>query len=87
LKDTANRPLRKWLNRLRENSVQAARNSQKHPSGAEVCLDFAAFTARLKSRPDTELTTLGVFPQPVKPDDSHIERDMGRMILRDFQWS
>jgi type IV secretion system protein VirB10 len=28
---------------------------------------FAALTARLKSRPDTELTKLGVFPQPVTP--------------------
>jgi hypothetical protein len=87
LKNTANRLLRKWLNRRRKNSVQVARNSQKHPSGAEARLDFAAFTARLKSRPDTELTTLGVFPQPVTPDDSHIEHDMGRMILRDFQGS
>jgi hypothetical protein len=40
---------------------------EKHPSGAEARIDFAAFAARLKSRPDTELTTLGVVPQPVKP--------------------
>jgi hypothetical protein len=38
------------------------RNSQKASSGAEARIDFAAFAARLKSRPDTELTTLGFFP-------------------------
>jgi hypothetical protein len=37
---------------------------KKHPSGAEARIDFAAFAARLKSRPDTELTTLG-FSQPL----------------------
>ena len=40
---------------------------EKHASGAEARIDFAAFAARLKSRPDTELSTPGVFPQPVKP--------------------
>jgi hypothetical protein len=35
--------------------------NQKHPSGAKARLDFAAFTARLKPRPDTELTALGFF--------------------------
>jgi hypothetical protein len=40
---------------------------EKHASGAEARIDFALFTARLKSCPDTKLTTPGVFPQPVKP--------------------
>ena len=41
--------------------------AQKHASGAEARIDFAVFAARLKSCPDTKLTTPGVFPQPVKP--------------------
>jgi hypothetical protein len=40
---------------------------EKHASGAEARIEFAVFAARLKSRPDTKLTTPGAFPQPVKP--------------------
>jgi hypothetical protein len=55
------------LNRVRKN-VEKQVNEERRPfSGAEDLSYFEAFTARLKSCPDTRLECEPVFQQPVKP--------------------
>jgi len=45
----------------------AGEGSARDPSGAKAHVDSDAFTARLKSRPDTYSSPAGVCPQPVEP--------------------
>jgi hypothetical protein len=58
-----------------EKGLHLTEMPEKRTAGAEARIDFAAFTARLKSCPDASAGPRGVFPQPVKPN-------MIMMILR-----
>jgi hypothetical protein len=50
-----------------EKGLHLAEMREERTAGAEARIDFAAFTARLKSCPDAPAGPRGVFPQPVKP--------------------
>jgi len=49
-----------------EKDLIHGKTHEKHPSAAKAGIDFAAFTARLKSCPFKESAPCGVFPQPAK---------------------